>query len=192
MLSSCQVTYTGVLSTAFRDQVLSFVELQTCMYEKDQLVNQTPIGISHAEPNQGTFLCPNDLLQGRSSSALSQGPFKERASTSCRFDFIQKIVRAFWKILVRKVFPFLVLSPKWHSESRHMQVGDNILVQESNAIRGDWKRVIVVKTQISQDNEIRRVTIKYSLGSTKIRVQRPVQRLIVLVSVDQRSGGNAL
>ena len=111
MLSSCQVTYTGVLSTAFRDQVLSFVELQTCMYETAQLVNQRPIGISHAEPNQGTYLCPNDLLPGRSSSAVPQGPFKERASASCRLDFIQMIVSAFWKKWTREVFLSLVLSP---------------------------------------------------------------------------------
>ena len=71
-----------------------------------------------------------------------------------------------------------------------MQVGDIVLVQDSNAIRGDWKRAIVVETQISQDNKVRRVTIEYSSGSTKIRVQRPVQRLIVLVPADQSSGGN--
>ena len=178
------------LSTAVGDQVLSFVELQTCMYETAQLVNQRPIGISHAEPNQGTYLCPNDLLLGCSSSAVPQGPFKERASALCRLDFIQKIVSAFWKKWIREVFPSLVLSPKWHSESRNMQVGDIVLVQDSNAIRGDWKRAIVVETQISQDNKVRRVTIEYSSGSTKIRVQRPVQRLIVLVPADQRSGGN--
>ena len=49
-----------VLSTAVGDKVLSFVELQTCLFETAQLVNQRPIGISHAEPNQGTYLLPND------------------------------------------------------------------------------------------------------------------------------------
>ena len=71
-----------------------------------------------------------------------------------------------------------------------MQVGDIVLVQDSNAIKGDWKRAIVVETQMCQDNKVRRVTIEYASGSTKIRVQRLVQRLIVLVRADQRSGKN--
>ena len=49
---------------------------------------------------------------------------------------------------------------------------------------------MVVEAQMSQDNKVWRVTIEYASGSTKIRVQRPVQRLIVLVPADQRSSGN--
>ena len=107
---------------------MSFVELQTYLYETAQLVNQRPIRISHAEPNQGTYLCLNDILLGRSSSAVPQALFKGRANTWCRLDFIQRIVSNFWQKWIIEVFPSLVLSPKWHSESRNMKVGDIVLV----------------------------------------------------------------
>ena len=39
------------LSAAFGDQVMSFVELQTYLYESAHIVNQGPIRISHSDPN---------------------------------------------------------------------------------------------------------------------------------------------
>ena len=178
------------LSTAVGEQVMSFVELQTCLYESAQIVNQRPIGISHSDPNEGTYLCPNDLLLGRASSNVPQGPFKERCSASYRLDFIQRIVNAFWKKWSREVFPSLVVSPKWHTESRDVKVGDIVLVQDRNAMRGDWRKAIVIEALPSADQRVRRVTIEYVSGSTRIQVQRSVQRLIVLVPVEDRRGGS--
>ena len=101
-----------------------------------------------------------------------------------RMRFLQDIVNNFWKRWSREVFPGLVLEPKWHTERRNVQVGDVVLIQDSNVVRGEWKMGIVSKILDSRDKRVRNVEVRYKNGKTDIRVTRPIQRLIVLVPID--------
>ena len=65
------------LDAAIGESFLSFSELLTCLYEVSELVNELPIGV---HPDDGTYLAPNDLLLGRASTKVPQGPFKETSS----------------------------------------------------------------------------------------------------------------
>ena len=173
------------LTVSVGESVLSFSELQTSMFEAAELVNQRPIGNHPTDPSDGVYLCPNDLLLGRASSAIPQGPFQERCSARYRLDFVQQIVSAFWKRWIREVFPNLVLCPKWHTERRNLKVGDIVLMQDENAFRGKWKKALVVEVQPSADGHVRHVTLQYrTANNIQIRVDRPVQRLILLIPVD--------
>ena len=154
------------------------------MFEAAQLVNQRPIGNHPTDPSDGVYMCPNDLLLGRSTPAIPQGPFKERCSNRFRFDFVQMIVESFWKRWVQEVFPSLVVWPKWHTEKRNLQVGDVVLIQDSDAFRGKWKKAVVDEATPSDDGKVRHVRVRYRNGDTNITVDRPVQRLILLVPVD--------
>ena len=141
--------------------VLKPLELQTCMFEAAQLVNQRPIGKHPTDPSDGVYMCPNDLLLGRTTPAIPQGPFKERCSFRFRFDFIQTVVEAFWKRWIQEVFPNLVIWPKWHTEQRNLKVGDVVLLQDTNALRGQWKKAVVEEATISSDGKVRHVRIRY-------------------------------
>ena len=90
---------------------MSFSELQTVMFEAAQLVNQRPIGAHPTLPEENPYLCPNDLLLGRSTSHVPQGPFLERAGTKHRLDYIQAVVERFWKKWSCNVFPSLCIRP---------------------------------------------------------------------------------
>ena len=173
------------LNAMVGDQIMTFAELQTVMFEVAQLLNQRPIGVQPKSPNDGTYLCPNDLLLGRSTSHTPQGPFQERSSKKFRLDFLQSIVGAFWKRWTREVFPTLVIQPKWHTEQRNLKIGDVVLVQDSNLVRGKWRMAVVSKSESSEDGRVRRVKLKYkSENNTPIEIERAVQRLILLVPVD--------
>ena len=113
------------LNAAVGESVLAFSELQTCMMEVAQLVNQRPIGVKPGHPQDGAYLCPNDLLLGRSSSQIPQGPFNQRSGYKHRFDFIQKTVA------------------QWHTEKINLQKGDVVLIKDSNEVRGKWKMGLV-------------------------------------------------
>ena len=171
------------LTAAIGENVMSFSELQTVMFEAGQLVNQRPIGSLPSTPDDGTYLCPNDRLLGRATPTIPQGPFNDRAGTKYRLDFIQNVTNVFWKRWTREVFPNLVVEPKWHTERRNLRRGDVVLVQDSNAVRGEWKIALVEEAILSEDRRVRKVKLSYrtKLGTREV-IERPVQRLILLVA----------
>ena len=57
------------LKIAKGEQVLTLSDLFTCLLEIANLVNQCPIGRVPSDPDDGSCLCPNDvMLLGRASS----------------------------------------------------------------------------------------------------------------------------
>jgi hypothetical protein len=177
------------LHTIIGDQVLTFSEFQTVMYEAAQLVNQRPIGRHPTHPDDGSYLCPNDLLLGRATSHVPQGPFKERTSNKHRFDFLQCVVNQFWKRWTRDLFPSMIIQPKWHVEKRNVAVGDVVMIQDSNAFRGSYRMGIVQETFPSRDGKVRTVKVAYKNndegpdynGKRYTTVERAVHKLIVIV-----------
>ena len=174
----------ALLSIIDSDTIMSPLELQTAMYQAAQLVNQRPIGRHPKKPEEGTYLTPNDLLLGRSSPDIPQGPYKERNSNKYRHDQIQKIVAAFWERWMREVFPSLVIQPKWHTEHRNVQTGDVVVIEDSNTFRGVWKMGVVDEAIISKDGKVRRCKIMYKTPAGTVEViERAIQKLIVIAPV---------
>ena len=174
------------LSAAIGDSTLRFSEFQTVLYEAAQLVNQRPIGNHPTHPNEESYLSPNDLLLGRSSPDVPQVLFEVETNSCRRFNFTQRVISTFWRRWIREVFPNLVVQRKWHTERRELVVGDVVLVQDANALRGQWKKALVVSVQPSGDGKIRKATVAYrNEQGTRIEVDRPVQRIIVLVPADE-------
>jgi hypothetical protein len=87
----------STIKGAIGDQVLMFFELQTVCFEAANLVNERPIGIHPTSPSDDEYLSPNHLLLGRASERIPSGPFKETKNERLRFEFVQRLVNAFWK-----------------------------------------------------------------------------------------------
>ena len=96
------------LKKTIGDRVLTPFELYTCVLEVANLMNQRPIGRIPNDPDDGSYLCPNDMLLGRASSEVPQGPFRETKNPRHRVEFVQRIVDSFWKCWNRELFPLLV------------------------------------------------------------------------------------
>ena len=64
------------IAAAIHESILTFSELQTVLFEIANLINERPIGRHPTSPDDGTYLCPNDLLLGRSTARVPSGPFK--------------------------------------------------------------------------------------------------------------------
>ena len=173
------------LNVVLAGKLCSFAEMQTVLYEAAQLVNQRPIGRKPLTPHDGTYLCPNDLLLGHCSNKAPQGPFAEYSHVSQRLNFTQEIINRFWKKWSQEVFPNLVVEPKWHTERRNVKVNDVVLVQDANLVRGEWTLGVVDEILDSKDGRVRNVVVRYKNGTTNMKVRRAVQRLIVIVPVDQ-------
>ena len=181
---------------AIGDQVLSFSELQTVLYEAANLVNERPIGVLPTHPEDGSYLSPNHLLLGRASSRIPSGPFKDQANMRQRFGLVQSIIDSFWKRMTRDFFPSLLIRTKWHVQKRNVKVNDLVMVQDSNLIRGDWRLGRVVEIYPDDKGVVRNVEVEYKLQnpdeSPKVykskpfsRIRRAVQRLVVVMAAEE-------
>ena len=149
------------LKTAIGEQVLTPFEVYTYLLEAAYLINQRPIGRIPNDPDDGSFLCPNDILLDRASTVVPQGPFRETKNPRHRVEFIQKFIDSFWKRWYRDVFPSLVPRKKWKVERRNVRVDDIVVVQDSiNAVRGNWTTGRVVNVFPGKDAKIRNLKVR--------------------------------
>ena len=164
------------LKRAIGEQVLAPLELYTCLLEIANLVNQRPIGRIPNDPDDGAYVCPNDMLLGRATSQVPQGPFKDTRNPRHRVEFVQRIVDSFWKRWNRDVFPTLVPRRKWRVERRNVRVGDVVTVADENAVRGKWTMGKITEVFPGADGKVRNVRVK----TTKGVYSRPVTKIAVI------------
>ena len=140
---------------------MTFSELQPVCFEAANLINERPIGRHPTSPDDESYLCPNDLLLGRSTSRVPSGPFVQTNNPRHRYEFIQKIVDNFWRRWTRDYFPSLIIQQKWHTIKRNLKKGDIVLIQDSNQIRGQWKLGKVSEVFPGEDGIVRKVHVTY-------------------------------
>ena len=174
--------------------MLSFSEIQTVLFEVANLMNERPIGRHPTDPADGSYLCPNDILLGRATTRVPSGPFKEyKNNNKRRFELIQLIANAFWRKMTRDFFPSLIIREKWHTSRRNVTVGDIVVMQDTNAVRGEWKIARVYKVYPDEKGVVRKCDVQYkrkldkdTFESKFTTVSRAIQRLIVLVPANEK------
>ena len=72
LVKSCTID----LKKAMGNHILTPFELYQCVLEIANLVNQRPVGQVPNDPDDGAYLCPNDMLLGRASPQVPQGRFR--------------------------------------------------------------------------------------------------------------------
>ena len=195
----CQNAYSEALVKSAKKAIKNAIRsqiLMTVFYEVANLINERPIGRQPKEPDDGSYLSPNHLLLGRATPRIPSGPFRETSNVNKQHEFVQKIVDAFWKRWIRDYCPSLLIRQKWHVEKRNVKVGDVVIIQDSNLVRGSWRLGRVSNVFPGDDGRVRNVEIQYKQFSTNEQVnvytgkeysaiQQPVQKLAVLVPVDE-------
>ena len=190
------------LMHSMKESKLSLNELNTLLAECSNLVNERPIGTKPNSQTDPEYLSPNSLLQGYSSDRICSGPFqsadiydeKPNAAKN-RFLHVQKIADQFWSVWMKLYFPSLIVQQKWHHVKRNLNVGDVCLLQDSNAIRGEWRYVKVTEVYPDRHGIVRNVEVLVAprhSGVGEYRYQKPyhvkrhVGKLIVLVPVEDQ------
>lgn len=177
------------------DSILTFGELQMALFEVANLTNERPIGIKPGtDLDLGSYLCPNDLILGRTSINVPSGTWTNTINPKPRLEFIQNIVSNFWRRWQRDYFPTLVVRQKWHVSKRNVVPGDIVLLQDSNAIVGKWKLAQIAEATPSQDGKVRNVIVRYKNpkpgvkyeGVPDMLIRRSVHKLVVLLPVEEQ------
>ena len=89
-----------------------------------------------------------------------------------------------------------MLRQKWHTSHRNLKIGDVVLIQDSNLVRGNWTLGKVSNVYPGADGKMRRVDVQYKnltiseptkqyQGKGYVTVQCPVQRLVLLIPIDE-------
>ena len=91
-------------------------------------------------------------------------------------------------------FPTLVIQQKWHCERRNLKIGDIVLVQDSNAIKGSWKLAEMCEVLPSSDGKVRDIQIRYKIqgengeyeGQQDMKVNRSVHKLVLILPLEEQ------
>ena len=173
------------------NNILTFSQLQMVMYEVANIINSRPIGIiSGSDPEQPSSITPNDLILGRATADVPQGPFDlgQSKKTNKQFRLLQSLVDSWWKTWYETVFPYLVPSYKWLQRHRNVKIGDVCLIRYKKEIRSTYRLGRVQDIKRGADGLVRTVILKYKLpGERNFRtVDRPVQGISVIVPLEEQ------
>ena len=172
LVKSCK----HALKKAIGEQVLTPFELYTCLLEVGNLVNQRPIGRIPTDPDDGSYISPNDMLLGRASSTVAQGPFMETRNPRHRVELVQRIVESFWQRWTRDVLPLLTPRRKWNADRRNVRVDDIVMLVDTNAVRSKWTIARVIEVYPGEDGKVRNVKLK----TMNSEYRRPVTKIAVI------------
>ena len=186
-------------------QVVTLNELNTILLEAANLINSRPIGLKPNKDTDSDFLTPNSLLLGRNCDVINAGPFQSKDKFDQglkidhdRFKLVQKMIGQFWSTWIKHYFPTLLVRKKWHFKQRNMQVGDICFLQDSNQVRGEFKRCRVSAVYPDKSNIVRNVevlTVPKQDGSRVYhpqalsRMKRHVNNLILIQPADEPTYG---
>ena len=189
------------LSNTLKSTVLTKGELDTLFSDVMFIVNSRPLMKGAGDdPLSCNPVTPLHLLGGRCTISIPDPMFDMNASLTKRLKFMEEIKRDFWKKWYMQVFHNLVPSYKWKRAHRDVQVGDIVLLRESNPIKCEYKLARVKEVSPGEDGRVRRVTLIYKnlketgkdvnsavrdLQSTKFsETERSVQNIAVIVPAD--------
>ena len=164
------------------------------------ICNERPIGISKPrEDGSYSLITPNQLLLGRSSNVLPDDTeLSEDLPISSRYRIVHHVTTSFWNRWAKEVTPGLVHRQKWHRKGRNLRVNDVVMICEPTKVKAKYRLAIVEDVKTSGDGCVRSATVRYSSIRTSpkgkdivqaIRVKRSVQRLCLILPVEEQSAG---
>ena len=118
-------------------QKLSILELQTVLFEAANLINSWPIGTHHTQSDDGCYWSPNEMILGKSAGG-GIVIAEERNKLGHRLSLVENVLNGFWKRWQMLYMYSMAPLRKWTKKHRNVQKCDVVLVEDSNALRGNW------------------------------------------------------
>ena len=186
-------------SSNYRSEIrVTPLELQTILFEEANICNERPLGLSKPR-DDGTYelITPNQLLLGRSHNVIpDSATIAGLLSIKSRYRVVHHVTTTFWEQWCKQVSPGLVVRQKWHSKERNTCIGDLVMICESSKIKLKYKMGLVEEVREDNNGIVRSATVLYVNVETnpggedivsKVRVKRPIQRLVLIMPVEEMS-----
>lgn len=163
------------------------------MCEVENILNNRPLTELSDDPNDLEPLTPNHLLLLNSGVTFPPGLFNENDLFSSRkWRQVQYLADLFWARWRKKYLPLLQSRQKWTSEREPHKIGDLVLLVDQLLPRNQWSTGRIVEVNKDEKGNVRSAKIvvskvksssKLDLNSTKVVVERPVIKLILLCPI---------
>ena len=174
-------TVRKIMSALVKQQLLTDDSLNTLFCEIEAIVNNRPITAVQGSAGDLDPLTPNTLLlmknNGNLPPAVSDRPDQYARK---RWRQIQYLADMFWRRWSREYLTQLQERQKWSKPHMHLQVGNIVLVADSNRPRNSWQIGRIVETLPDGKGFVRQAKIQTNSGA----LVRPIAKLSLLVEVD--------
>ena len=162
------------LKVLINNNTLSFAELDTALAEASYLVNCRPLQLN---PTAGddSFICPNDLLMGRSTKQPAQGELVFDSNLTKRMHHVQRMVEQFAEKWVNSYYQLLAKYHKWKLKERNTKPGDVVLILDKERSKGKFALGIIDSVKVDKDDLVRKATVKYKLPQEGNNLQLKTQ-----------------
>ena len=165
------------LRNIVKERLVTDFQLMTLLTEVETIINSRPLTETSDDINDLEALTPNHFLLGRANRHLPMGVFTDHDLCSRkRWRQVQLLADHFWKRFRKEYLPSLTKRVKWNSEQRNSEIGDLVLLADSNAPRGQWKMARIINVFPGEDGVVRVAEIKTEAGI----LTRPVTKLCLL------------
>lgn len=129
-------TIRKTINSVIKEQTLNDEGLHTLMCEIAFIVNDRPITMNSDRYCDLEALTPIHLIFMKRSPNLPPGIFNKH-DNYCRRRWrqVQNMANLFWQRWIREYLPLLQERQKWHTERKNLNIGDVVLIVDSNAPR---------------------------------------------------------
>ena len=176
---------------------LNYAELQCVLSRAADIINDRPLGVRYLTNEDLVPITPNQLLQGRTTTARKQPTAEEIESFSHISKYQDELLSVWWKTWIHQVFPSLLPYNKYKDTKRNsnLKEGDVCLLKYDSKVKARYKLCIVSVILPHDDGTVRTVRVKYRASQKKEDalpyIPRPltelevaVQRLVLIQAVE--------
>ncbi|XP_065144903.1 uncharacterized protein [Paramisgurnus dabryanus] len=141
--------------------------LSTLIAEVMAIMNARPLLPVSTDPENPTVLSPTVLLTQK-TSALSapSGNFDTSSLYDKQWKQVQCLADTFWKRWRGEYLSSLQNRRLWTEDKPNINVGDVVLLKDSQVHRNEWPVGLIVNTFPSQDGKVRKVEVRVAKQGT--------------------------
>ncbi|XP_055910537.1 uncharacterized protein LOC129944900 [Eupeodes corollae] len=168
------------------DSVLTFEEMCTLLAQIEALLNSRPLCAS--SDSDLDPLTPAHFLIGRPYTAIPEPSYLELPINRLgRWQLLQNMMQGFWRRWHTDYLTSLQQRPKWREDLRDFEVGDMVILKESNMPPSLWSLGRITAVHPGEDGHVRVVTLRTKRGT----FTRPITKLALLPCPEIPSAGAA-
>lgn len=157
--------------------------LTTFLAEASSIINSRPLVPVSTDPENPLVLSPSTLLTQKTGNkdVIFADHENKNELLQTQWRRVQHLASIFWKRWKTEYLNTLQMRRKWNSHQRNLSPDDVVLICDKELSRNSWPMGIVTKALPSDDELVRKVTVRVIVNGEPKNYVRPITELIVIL-----------